>query len=74
MCSDSGVVDIGGKKRNISVLLDDMSTNRIGLGNGEFFIDQKFVLTVSVIPYNIGFYIFIQVIFLMRTLITYPLL
>lgn len=46
MCVDGRVVDVGGRKWSICVLLDDVAENRIGIGMDEFFIDQKFVLTV----------------------------
>lgn len=50
MChsADGNKVEIGEHKFDKYVLLDDVTDNRIGLGTDEFFIDQKFVITVSI--------------------------
>lgn len=40
-------MEIGGTTWNICVLIDDIADNQIGFGKDEFFINQKFVLTVT---------------------------
>lgn len=40
-------MEIGGRKWNVCVLMENVADNQIGFGKDEFFIDQKFVLTVS---------------------------
>lgn len=37
---------IGGKQRNVSVLMKNMKRHPIGIGRGEFFVNQAFLMKV----------------------------
>lgn len=41
------VIVVQGKHANVALLVDEVMSNPIGLGKGEFYINQSFILKVS---------------------------